>query len=266
MILSFRVGRIFISRRERIKRAPWTVPQNTHRRMHAAGTRRARRKLKGPPLQRGLPGVCHTPSPPSSPPPPYLPLQKYQAQRGGGILCDNTHTHRTTHSSRRRGQIVRDTLEPSRKPRCARDKAGQKKKPVSHAEALGQLYKDSHSHKHTQAPPCCMQSCGMAVGEKKKKKSTLPLLEMRNIIQGPSFLSNTGGCLYSKPCLDKFDSIRRAEKKNQGKSKYIQLHFWCGGSPFQMTQSPLPFQSLRENTPEALHSSSSTLIMRVTSE
>lgn len=145
--------------------------------------------------------------------PLYLPLQKYQAQ-GGEILCDNTHTHRTTHSSRRRGQIVRDTPEPSRKPRCARDEAGQKKKPVSHAEALGQLYKDSHSHKHTQAPPCCMQSCGTAVGE--KKKSVLPLLKMRNIIQGPSFLSNTGGCLYSKPCLDKFGSIRRAEKKIKG--------------------------------------------------
>lgn len=70
---------------------------------------------------------------------------------GGNTVWQHPHPH----SSRRRGQIVRDTLEPSRKPHCTRDKAGQKTKPVSHAEALGQLYKDSHStHTHSPRAAC----------------------------------------------------------------------------------------------------------------
>lgn len=231
--------------------------------MHAEGTRQAPRKLKGPLLQRGLPCVCHTPSSPSSP--PLISLYR-NTRRGGGEYCVTTPTptERRIHQgdvgrlSVTRWSLAGSLAAPETRPGRRKSQPAMQKLLVNYIKTV--------TLTNTHRPPRAACRAVEWRWGTEKKLSALPPLEMRNIIQGPSFLSNTGGCLYSKPCLDKFGSIRRAEKRNQGKSKYIQLHFWCGGSPFQMTQSPLPFQSLRENTPQALHSSSSTLITRVTSE
>lgn len=91
--------------------------------------------------------------------PSFLPSSSAKRNNTHGEMCsDNTHTHtpshtythKATHSSRRHGQIVSDTLEPSREPPSTSNKGGQKQKSVSHAEALGQLYKTViHAHTNT---------------------------------------------------------------------------------------------------------------------
>lgn len=168
-------------------------------------------KLKNSPaptLRQGLPDVCHKPSSTSS---PYLPLQKYHSQ--GEILCDNTHTRTTTGQHIHQGDMGRlfVTLRSlAGNLAAAETRLGRRKS----QSAMQKLLVKTHTHhthtnktnKHTQ-PPCCTQSCGMAA-----EKFRAPPLEMRKIIQGPSFLFNTRRCLYGKPCLDKFGSIRGAEK------------------------------------------------------
>ena len=119
-----------------------------------------------------------------------------------------THTG-ATHSSRRHGQIGGDTLEPSREPPCTSSRGGQKRKPVSHVGALGQLYKtvihtharththtDTHMHTQTvhhqckaakdyKSPCCLVELCCRG------RKSERSLLQFRNIIRAPSLLFNT---------------------------------------------------------------------------
>lgn len=97
----------------------------------------------------------------------------------------HTHTHRATHSSRRHGQIFSDMLEPSREPPCTINRGGQNRKPVSHVEALGQLYKTwitrihkhnvqkTHNYPHKQEinsrPLCCSTKLFLFTDEKYPK-------------------------------------------------------------------------------------------------
>lgn len=120
------------------------------------------------------PPQCHIPSLF----PPLIIYSRNKAHMGNTHPHTATHppTNRATHSSRRHGQIVSDTLEPSREPPCTSNRGGQKRKPVSHVEALGQLYKTvihtqrpTHKHKYNTKvgkdykSPCCLAACAAVV-------------------------------------------------------------------------------------------------------
>lgn len=129
------------------------------------------------------PPQCHIPSLF----PPLIIYSRNNTHMGKCTLTTHTHTpppthpqihaHTgATHSSRRHGQIVSDTLQPSREPPCTSNRGGQKRKPVSHVEALGQLYKTvihtqrpTHKHKYnTKAgkdytSTCCLAGCAVVV-------------------------------------------------------------------------------------------------------
>lgn len=267
MILSLRVGRIFISRQERIKRAPWTIPQK-----HTdAGIQRGRaqsnwRTLLHGSLQWGLPDGCRIPSPPSS---PYLPLQKYHGQ--GEILCDNTHTHTTTGQRIHQGDMGRLSVTlwslagnlAAGETRLGRRKSqsAMQKLLVNYIKAVTRT---TRAHTHTTHTPAQTYIAPMLHAElwNDGGKISAPPLELWNIIHGPSFLSNTPRCLYSKPCLDKFASIRSAEKIKRNQSTYNSIsgvaaaHFRWHSLRFpirvwrrtlQKRSIPLPLHWLRES-------------------
>lgn len=168
--------------------------------------------------------------------PPYLPLQKYQAQgvgRGGGGYCVTapTPTERRIHQgdvgrlSMTCWSLAGSLAAPETRPGRRKSQSAVQKLLVNYIKTVTL----TNTHKHTQAPPVLHAELrNGGEGGKKNKNSALPPLEMRNIIQGPSFLSNTRGCLYSEPCLDKFGSIRRAGKKKKIKGNQSTYNFISG--------------------------------------